>query len=181
MVLELSASPKKRAQFLMAALHKRFHMLHTRSQDKQQQPTALLVGLDNIFCLDQTQIRNLGRYLARIKSRIRGLGLLIRNSRKQKDTPLELGRTSPIGHDDFFMIVGPIGRSGNRLFVRELQRLDASNNFVHVATDASRVVEREHEFIFGIDDKHGTGDRKAINGWDIWKKKEKQLADSRTK
>jgi hypothetical protein len=91
-----------------------------------------------------------------MKSRIFGLGFLVRDGGKQKYTTLVRSRTSSICHYNFFVIVGPICGGGNRLFVRKLQSLDASNNLVHVATDASRVVEGEHQLVFGVDDKHST-------------------------
>lgn len=53
------------------------------------------------------------------------------------------------------MIVRPIGRSGNTLFITELKGLDASHDFIHVTTDACGIVETEHEFVFGVDDEYG--------------------------
>ena len=51
------------------------------------------------------------------------------------------------------MIVGPVGWGSNRFFVGKLQGLNTPYNFVHVPTDAGRIVQREHELVFGVDDK----------------------------
>jgi hypothetical protein len=53
------------------------------------------------------------------------------------------------------MIVGPVGGSRNGLFIGQLQGVDASHNFVHIATHAGGVIERQHEFVFWVDDKYG--------------------------
>jgi hypothetical protein len=37
-----------------------------------------------------------------------------------------------------------------------LQSLDATDDFVHVASEAGRVVEGEHKLVFGVGDKHST-------------------------
>ncbi len=54
------------------------------------------------------------------------------------------------------MVLGPVGGSRDRLFVTELKCLDASNNLVCVSANAGRVVEGEHELVFGVDDKDGS-------------------------
>ena len=52
------------------------------------------------------------------------------------------------------MVVRPVRRGGDGFFVRQLQRLHASDDLVHVATDAGGIVERQHELVFGVDDEH---------------------------
>ena len=54
------------------------------------------------------------------------------------------------------MIVGPIGRRRNAPLVAKLQGLDASENLVHITTDAGGIVEGKHQLIFWIDDEDGT-------------------------
>lgn len=61
-----------------------------------------------------------------------------------------------VRQDHIGMIVRPIGRSRNRLLVRQKERLDAPDHFVHVATNTGGVIERQHELIFWINDKHRT-------------------------
>lgn len=76
-------------------------------------------------------------------------------SGQQKDGSLELGRVCAIRHEHFGVVVGPVGRCGDALFVGQLERLDAAHNLVHVAADAGGVVERQHELVLGVDDKDG--------------------------
>ena len=54
------------------------------------------------------------------------------------------------------MVVWPIGGRGNTLLVGELQSLNTTDNFVHVASDASRVVQRKHQLVLGVDDENRT-------------------------
>lgn len=91
------------------------------------------------------------------------LRLLGTDCRKQEDASLKLGGSRPIRHENIGVIVRPIGRSGNTLFVAELKGLDASYDFVHVASHACGVVETEHEFVLWVDDEHGTdGERQGL-------------------
>lgn len=53
------------------------------------------------------------------------------------------------------MVHGPIGRCRNALLVRQLQGLDTTDNLVHVASHTGGVIQTQHEFIFGVDDKDG--------------------------
>mmetsp|Transcript_3703 Transcript_3703/g.8167 ORF Transcript_3703/g.8167 Transcript_3703/m.8167 type:complete len:248 (+) Transcript_3703:232-975(+) len=86
--------------------------------------------------------------------RIMLLGLLLAHRRQQEHTSLKIRRSRSIRHGNIFMIVRPIRRRGNALFVTQLQGLDAADDFVHVPSHAGGIVEAEHEFVFGIDDEY---------------------------
>lgn len=84
------------------------------------------------------------------------IGIFLGDGRKQKDATLELGGSFSVPDRNVGVVFRPVGRSRNRLFVTELKRLDTSNNLVRVSANAGRVVEGEHELIFGVDDKDGS-------------------------
>jgi len=80
--------------------------------------------------------------------------LFLGDRRQQEDRALEGGRAA-IARRDVGVVVGPVGRRGDRLFIRELQSRDAAHNLIHVAPDARWVVEREHQLVLGVDDEDG--------------------------
>lgn len=88
-------------------------------------------------------------------SRIRGLGLLFRYRGQQEDAAHEFVRPSPVRQGDVGVIVRPIGGRRDRLFVRQLQCLDASDDLIHVPAHAGGVIQAQHEFVLRIDNKDG--------------------------
>jgi hypothetical protein len=110
----------------------------------------------NLVLLDKTEVVDLGRDITAVVSRVTILGFFLGDSRQQKDGTLERGRARTVGHENILVVVGPVGRGGNGLLIRQLQGLDTADNFVHIASDTSGVVEREHKLVFWVDDKDGT-------------------------
>lgn len=85
------------------------------------------------------------------------------NRREQKDAPLEVRRSfSVAANGDIHMVVGPVGRRRDRLFIAQLECLDATDNLIGVPTHAGRIVQREHELVFGVDDKDGSDCQREV-------------------
>jgi hypothetical protein len=110
----------------------------------------------NLVLLDETKVVDLGRDVTAVVSRVTILGFFLGDSGQQKDGTLERGRARTVGHENILVVVGPVGGGGNGLLIRQLQGLDAADNLIHIASDASGVVEREHKLVFRVDDKDGT-------------------------
>lgn len=51
---------------------------------------------------------------------------------------------------------------GDRLFIGKLQGFDASKNLVHVATDACRIVQTQHELVLRVDDEDSANGQRQI-------------------
>ena len=64
------------------------------------------------------------------------------------------------------MIVGPVGWCRDGLLVAELQGLDTAYDLRHVASHACWVVETQHEFVIGVDDKDASVPK--VNGELSW-------------
>lgn len=103
--------------------------------------------------LDEAKVGNLGRNVARVKVWVTFHGFLVGNGGQQKDRPLEFGGARAVGHENVGVIVGPVRRRRNALLVGQLERLHTTDNLVHVATNTSGVVERQHELVLRVDDK----------------------------
>ncbi len=58
------------------------------------------------------------------------------------------------GHDDDVLALLPVGRGGDLLLGRELQRVDDPQDLVEVAPGAGRVGQRELDLVVGADDEH---------------------------
>ena len=48
------------------------------------------------------------------------------------------------------------------LLIAELEGFNATNNLIHVPSNASWIVETEHEFVLGIDDKYCTDSQRQF-------------------
>lgn len=133
----------------------------------------------NNFGFDQAKIVLVGRYWAGEVARVVFLGIFLCDGGKKEDGALVLVGDFSLFVYDGGVVVGPVGGCRNRLAVRELESLDAADDFVHVAADASRVVEREHELVLWIDDENsadgererlgvaGPGINHAVHGGDL--------------
>ena len=121
--------------------HRIVHDTSTESTAGAHAHTALRTLLEMFFGhfvrFYQSQIRNLGGHITRVKPGVTRSCFFRRHSGQQKDGSFELRCTGSIGQRNIFVVQGPVGGSRNRLLVRQLQCLDATNNLVHVATDAS--------------------------------------------
>jgi len=116
---------------------------------------GFLLGGSNIFLLDETQVGDFAGDVAGMVARVVFGGFLGTHGGQQEDRALEFGRAGTIGQDNLLVVIGPVGGRRNGLLVGQLQRLDAAHNLVHGTAHAGRVVERQHEFVFGVDDKDG--------------------------
>ena len=51
---------------------------------------------------------------------------------------------------------------------KNIQATGALTNLIHVASDAGRVVQRKHEFVFGVDNKDSTATEISVESY--WSK-----------
>ena len=117
----------------------------------------------HLLLLHETEVVDTRWHCTGVKVGIILLGLRLTDRGEQKDGPLEFIRMSSIFQQDRLVVIGPVGRCGNGLFIRKLQGLYATDNLVHVAADAGWVVEVQHELVFGVDDEHRTnGQRECL-------------------